>query len=557
MTTAETDRTVERLLRQQAALAKFGSFAFKETNLATILNEAARICAASLDVQFCKICRYRAVENDLLVEAGCGWDAGVIGKVVSQSDETSPQGRAYTTGEPVIIRDVRDGNSLVLPDFYPEHGIISTVDVIISATDGTPYGILEVDSPVLHEYDEHDINFLTGFANVLAEAVARTQKNDAIRQSQKMETIGRLTGGVAHDFNNVLAIVISYLDLLQAMPPDGEAAELVTGALAAALRGVALTEQLLAFARLQPLHPSQLMLNQQVADLFKLLARTLGERVSIVLNLEPNVRPVIADSTQLQACLINLASNARDAMPNGGTLTIVTSNAHLDAGFAAGHDDVSVGDYALIEISDTGVGIPPAVLKQIFDPFFTTKTPQHGTGLGLSMVFGFIKQSKGHISVSSEQGVGTTFRIYLPIATDETKPAEPAEASAVRLGNGEVVLVVEDEERLRHVTAQMLRHLGYRVIEADRAAAALEILTAQPIDVVFSDITMPGESDGVGLAAHILQHWPTTKVILTSGFPEAQIIGTLSDAISERVFTLKKPYRRVELAQAAWQALRH
>ncbi len=457
----------------------------------------------------------------------------------------------------IVIRDVRDGNSLRLPDFYREHAIISTIDVIISASDGTPYGILEVDSPVMHQYDEHDVIFLTGFANVLAEAVARTEKNEATRQSQKMETIGRLTGGVAHDFNKLLAILISYLDLLQAMPSGGEAAELVTGALAAALRGVALTEQLLAFARLQPLHPTRLALNNEVADLFRLLARTLGQRVTIVLDLEPNLRPVLADSTQLQASLINLASNARDAMPNGGTLKITTSNVHFDATYVVSHAEVLAGDYAMIEVSDTGVGIPPGVLGQVFDPFFTTKTQQHGTGLGLSMVFGFIKQSNGHITVSSEPGIGTTFRIYLPDVVEEAKPAAPAAAAAgAQHGNGERVLVVEDEARLRDVAVRILRSLDYQVIEADSAAAALEMLTERPIDVVFSDITMPGELDGVGLASHILRHWPTTKVILTSGFPEAQIMGTLSEEVRDHVFMLKKPYRRTELAHAAWAVLR-
>jgi putative methionine-R-sulfoxide reductase with GAF domain len=173
-------------------LAKFGRFAFHETNLLTILTEAARICAASLDVPFCKVCRYRPAENDLLIEAGCGWDLGVVGRVVSQADETSPQGRAYRTGEPVIIRDVRDANNLALPDFYPQHGIISTVDVLIAALDGTSYGVLEIDSPPLHQYDQHDIDFLTGFANVLAEAVLSAQKNKEMQVLLERQSPRRL-----------------------------------------------------------------------------------------------------------------------------------------------------------------------------------------------------------------------------------------------------------------------------------------------------------------------------------------------------------------------------
>jgi two-component sensor histidine kinase len=207
---ANTDQTVEKLRRQQAALAKFGRFAFNETDLLTILTEAARICAASLDVPFCKVCRYRAAENDLLIEAGCGWNLGVVGRVVSQADETSPQGRAYVTGEPVIIRDLRDGNNLALPDFYPEHGIISTVDVVISALDGASYGVLEIDSPTLHQYDQHDIDFLTGFANVLAEAVSSAQKNkemQALLERQKL-----LASELQHRVRNNLHIVVGMLN---------------------------------------------------------------------------------------------------------------------------------------------------------------------------------------------------------------------------------------------------------------------------------------------------------------------------------------------------------
>ena len=209
MTTDKNERTIEKLLRQQAALAVFGSFAFKQTDLLIILTEAARICAASLEVPFCKICRYRAVENDLLIEAGFGWETGVVGQVVSQADETSPQGRAYVTREPVIIRDIRDANNLALPDFYPQHGIVSTVDVVIATVEGSPYGILEIDSPILHQYDEHDINFLTGFANVLAEAVATSRRNKALQTMVDQQRL--LAEELQHRVRNNLQMVSSML----------------------------------------------------------------------------------------------------------------------------------------------------------------------------------------------------------------------------------------------------------------------------------------------------------------------------------------------------------
>jgi two-component sensor histidine kinase len=209
MSESNSDRTVDKLLRQQAALAAFGSFAFRETDLSTILTEAARICAASLDVPFCKICRYRPAENDLLIEAGCGWDLGVVGRVVSQANETSPQGRAYVTQEPVIIRNLQEANNLSLPDFYQQHGIVSTVDVVIPAVEGAPYGVLEVDSPTLHHYDVHDIHFLTGFANVLAEAVASANKNAAMRALLSQQKL--LAEELQHRVRNNLQMVSSML----------------------------------------------------------------------------------------------------------------------------------------------------------------------------------------------------------------------------------------------------------------------------------------------------------------------------------------------------------
>ena len=219
--TTDSDKTVARLRRQQAALAAFGSFAFKEGNLLAILNEAAKICAASLGVPFCKVCRYRPAENDLLIEAGCGWDTGVVGRVISQADETSPQGRAYVTREPVIIRDVREANNLALPDFYPQHGIVSTIDVVIAAVEGAPYGVLEIDSPTLHQYDQHDIDFLTGFANVLAEAVARAHKNEAMNLLLLQQKL--MAEELQHRVRNNLQMVSGMLSSYARSAPDNVA----------------------------------------------------------------------------------------------------------------------------------------------------------------------------------------------------------------------------------------------------------------------------------------------------------------------------------------------
>ncbi len=390
----------------------------------------------------------------------------------------------------------------------------------------------------------------------LAEDVTEQRKLEAtLRQAQKMEAIGQLTGGMAHDFNNLLGIIIGNLDMLQPLLEErDERGELVDEALAAALRGADLTRRLLAFARRQPLNPTRVALNEQIIEVSKLLTRTLGERIRISLDLAAELWPVMADAIQLEACIINLATNARDAMPDGGALTIATANRRLDADYAMFHVDVMEGDYALIEITDSGTGMPPEIVAQIFEPFFTTKSQGKGTGLGLSMVFGFLKQSNGHISAYSEPGVGTTFRIYLPRADGATAERSPPASRVMRRGKGEVVLVVEDSEPLRRVVVRQMKELGYQVIEADGADAALTILADQSVALVFTDVVMPGELDGFGLAGNVLQRWPSTKVLLTSGFPETKINGRLGPAMASARL-LGKPYRTEDLARTLREVL--
>jgi PAS domain S-box-containing protein len=398
----------------------------------------------------------------------------------------------------------------------------------------------------------------SGEAHVLglAEDVTEQRKLEAaFRQAQKMEAIGQLTGGMAHDFNNLLGIIIGNLDVLQPLLEGrDEAGELVDEALAAALRGVDLTRHLLAFARRQPLNPTRIALNEQIIEVARLLTRTLGERIRISLDLAADLWLVMADPVQLEACIINLAANARDAMPDGGTLTITTANRQLDAHYAESRVDVTEGDYAMIEITDTGTGMSAEVLAQIFEPFFTTKGQGKGTGLGLSMAFGFLKQSNGHISAYSEPGAGSTFRLYLPRVGGSTAERPTQANHAKQRGNGETVLVVEDSEPLRRVVVRQLNDLGYQVIEADGAGAALTILARQPVALVFTDVVMPGELDGFGLASSVFQRWPSTKVLLTSGFPEAKISGKLSAAASSARL-LGKPYRADDLARVVREVL--
>jgi len=377
-----------------------------------------------------------------------------------------------------------------------------------------------------------------------------------LRQAQKMEAIGQLTGGMAHDFNNLLSIIIGNLDFLaERLPPRPELHDLLKEALDAALQGADLTQRLLAFARLQPLQPKRIDLNDLTYRISRLLRRTLGESIEIVLDRGDRVWPVLVDPAQLEAGLVNIANNARDAMPNGGVLTITTSNRILDDDYAASHPGVIAGNYAMIEISDSGSGIPPEILGRIFEPFFTTKELGKGTGLGLSMVFGFIKQSGGHISVYSEVGVGTTFRLYLPPAAGTIDAARPHVVTPAEPRGRETVLAVEDNGGLRRILLGQLKELGYRVLEAEDGPTALRILEAEPVDLLFSDVVMPGGLSGYDLARTALARWPAMKVVLTSGFPETKLNGNGNNGLPTNLRLLVKPYRKAELARILRDAL--
>ena len=404
--------------------------------------------------------------------------------------------------------------------------------------------------PVLDEYGK--AQYVLGIGEDVTE---QRQTEAQLHQAQKMEAIGNLTGGMAHDFNNLLAVIIGNLDVLRGlMAGNATVDELGGEALDAALRGAELTRRLLAFARRQPLRPEQIDVNSLVDGITKLLSRTLGEQIEIDVSLAPDPWPVVADPAQLEAALTNLATNARDAMPKGGRLTISTANRELDEDYAAQHPEVMPGEFTMIEVSDTGTGMPPQVLSRIFEPFFTTKEQGKGTGLGLSMVFGFMKQSGGHINVYSEPGVGTTFRLYLPRAGQsgdaETRAAVEEE---VALGHGETVLVVEDNAALRRIAVRQVCELGDRALEAENAEAALAILEQERVDLLFTDVVMPGEMSGLELARTAVGRWPRIRVILTSGFPGTKIAGSLDASVSEHL--LSKPYRKEDLARTLNEAL--
>ncbi len=386
----------------------------------------------------------------------------------------------------------------------------------------------------------------------------RKRTEALLAQAQKMEAIGNLTGGVAHDFNNYLAVIMGNLDMLKEdLAEQAAMQKLIDGAMNGALKGAELTQRLLAFARRQPLDPQPTDLNDRIADALPLIERALREDISIELEAAPALWPVLIDGSQLDTCIINLTNNARDAMPNGGRLRITTRNVHLKSSRPKDFLDIPSGDYVVMEVSDTGVGMTADVQAKMFEPFFTTKGLAHGTGLGLSMVYGFVKQSQGHIRVHSEVDRGTTIVIYLPrvaVADEIAMPQRSPGKSAPPTGT-EVILVVEDNASLRDTVTAQLIGLGYQVIAAENAESALSVLddAARHVDLLLTDIIMPGTLDGIDLAAVARKQRPDLKVLLTSGFPGDPLDRKGSAALAHQM--LAKPYRQDELARAVRAAL--
>ena len=359
---------------------------------------------------------------------------------------------------------------------------------------------------------------------------ALRESEDQLRQSQKIEAVGQLTGGVAHDFNNLLAIIEGYLSLLdEKLQKESEISpadvrKFIRPALRAGRRGAELTYRLLAFSRKQPLQPVALDVNEIVEGMEQLLKRTLGEDIDLRWHLEAGGWLAEADASQLENAILNLAVNARDAMPDGGRLTIETGEVTLDDDYAKSRSEVTAGDYVMLAVSDTGTGMERETLAKVFEPFFTTKEVGKGTGLGLSMVFGFAKQSGGHVAIYSEPGQGTTVRLYVPRAVNQTETV--AKVQEARSGGGhETILVVEDDEDVRDVAMRMLQRLGYTVFAAQDGRTALIILENEgPFDLLLTDVVLPGGMSGAELATAAQQKADGLKVLYMSGYTENAIL---------------------------------
>ncbi len=396
------------------------------------------------------------------------------------------------------------------------------------------------------------------FVGIIHDLTDRKHTENQLVQAQKMEAVGQLSGGLAHDFNNLLTVIIGNADLLfdkLIVRPDMQ--KQATAIRAAGLRGAVLTQRLLAFSRRQTLQSQSIDCNDLIFSMLHMLQRTLRDDIEIITSLEDNIRHAFADPTQLESAILNLSINARDAMPEGGRLTIATAIMPLDESYRQQHPEVLPGEYIAISITDDGTGMPRNVLERVFEPFFTTKDVGKGSGLGLSMVYGFIKQSNGHISIYSEPGLGTTVRLYLPTAPDAAagdalKAEAPAERTLQR--GSECVLIAEDDPFVRAYAVECLTELGYKVIAAADGHEALQKLSNEiGVSILFTDIVMPGGLSGFDLAERARKICPDLKLLFTSGYA----LDTLRSRgrVDPSWAILNKPYRKVELAERMREVL--
>jgi len=579
---ANNKRDYEKLVRQQTILAKFGELALRSSDLDEVLTEACYLVGEALGTDLAEVMELQADGETLLVRAGVGWKPGVIGVATIKATHDSFEGHALKTGKSMISLDIDEETRFTYAPFLVDNGVRAAINVVIGGHVAPPFGILQVDSRTPRQFTQDDTAFLSSYANLLAsavdrqkaesalrrskealeaevdkrtheltqassrlqaEAIDRERIEDTLRQAQKMEAVGQLTGGLAHDFNNLLAAISGSLELIRARIAQGRTAELdryVEAAMTSVDRAAALTHRLLAFSRRQTLDPKPTNVIQLVDGLADLFSRTVGPAIEFKSDLARDLWQPLCDPNQLENVLLNLVINARDAMPSGGNLLIKAANiAVLDRRGALTErhqDNVAPGNYILLSVTDTGEGMTPDVLRRAFDPFFTTKPLGQGTGLGLSMTHGFVKQSGGHVQLISEAGQGTTVLIYLPRHLEgEDAPSRRSRPSRP------VILVVEDEPAVRMVLVEMLSDLDYTVLEADAGRSGLIVLdTKAQIDLLLTDVGLPGGMNGRQLADAARQHRPELKVLFVTGYAESATIA--SGLMDQGMQVMTKPF---------------
>jgi signal transduction histidine kinase/CheY-like chemotaxis protein len=543
----------ERLSRQQQIVGTLSQFALTALDPQLLREKAVALVAEGLGLEMATVLERDEGAKTFHVHAVIGMPLQAGGYLVPMGDGLAAA--ALAAAEPFVFEDAASDRRFRLHPALEKAEVRSGIVVKI-AGHRAPLGLLSAFSRAPRGFDQDQVGFVKAMAFVLSTAAERRQAEMILSQAQRLDSLGQLTGGIAHDFNNLLTVIAGHAEVLADEVPGGsEHAEMIRSIRSAAKRAAELTHQLLAFARGQTLQTSDIEINELVREMQPLLRRTIEENVELRTILDQSLPRCRTDRAQLSAAIMNLAINARDAMPSGGAITIESGMASLDQAFAAQNPEVEPGDYVVLSVTDTGTGMAPEVASRVFEPFFTTKPVGKGTGLGLSMVYGFMKQSGGHVKIYSEVGVGTSVKLYIPIATGHSVQDAAGSAGNMPRGHGERILVVEDEIQVRNFAAGQLKRLGYTVIEACDGREALELLRGgAAVDLVFSDMIMPGGISGPQLARELGGMRPGLRVIFTSGYPAGAIQHGAEGELG-RFSLLTKPYTVAQLARQIRQSL--
>jgi PAS domain S-box-containing protein len=534
-----------------AHVAALGQQVIAARDLDEIAAAVPGVAARALSADVVILYLLNAAETEFVCRAAYGVPAEAYADLRARNQPSTGPGFVAAAGDTVTVEDYRTETRFDPGPSIATLGLVSAMGVPIMG-ERSPVGVITARFRNRRKFSADDRNFLRSVANIVGAAIKYSQAEERLRHAQQLEAVGQLTGGIAHDFNNLLTVIMGNLQIVQEdAAPDESIAQPVDAALRAATSAADLTRKLLAFSRRQALRPRSVDVNELVGSMLDMIRRSLGERITIIAHPGSSVPPAHADPAQLETALLNLVVNARDAMPHGGRLSIETGTRTFDSEYALQAGDVDPGRYVMIAVSDNGSGMPREVLARAFDPYFTTKERGKGSGLGLSMVHGFVKQSRGHVAIYSEPGHGTTVRLFLPVAQGAQAGPHRGEADAVP-GGRETILMVEDEQAVREVGARFLAQLGYVVHQAGDVETALQLLAAHPeIRLVFTDIVLPGSRGGIELAADVRRLRPDIALLFTSGYASGAVDGL--ENLPGRL--LDKPYQRKTLALAVRAAI--
>ena len=542
-------RRTERELVRANALAKISQLALRERQFETLGERAVEIAIAPLAADVVALFRQADGDDSLVCASATGsLAAGVKGARATQTHGML-SGEIFASGAPVLVGDVGAASSAICPALLLA-GVNSLVIAPIEDRDRV-IGLLVAGSTAAHHFTTDDVAFLEAIANIASNALQRSVTEEKLLLSQRLESLGQLTGGVAHDFNNLLTVISGNLQILEDIAiTDPFALRAIASAHRGARRGAELTAKLLAFSRRQTLRPAPINVPELLTSFRDLLARTLGASIEVRVRAGQALPMVLADGGQLETALLNLAVNARDAMPHGGALVIEAVDVDLKQDLGVGADEVRAGHYVRLSVSDTGAGMSREVIARAFEPFFTTKEVGKGSGLGLSMVYGFAKQSAGHVTLYSERGVGTTINLFLPVASTIRKAVtEKVAAAATAVKGSEAILVVEDDADVLSVAVAFLAALGYRVFTAISRRTASARLRAHPeIALLFTDVVLERDETGPKIAASLRKIQPQLRVLYASGYARSAL--PLQFGLDENIAFLRKPYTRDQLSQA-------